>query len=102
MGDHKKGAVNIMIRPFDEEYILKTYIESEIQEASEKTAKEAAKKAAKKATEKVFKEAAEKAEIKAKAIAKKLYYKGNSIEDIADILDISQNDIERWIEDFNS
>lgn len=87
-----------MIRLFDEEYILKTYIESKVQEASEK----AAQKATKKASEKVFKEAAEKAEIKTKAIAKKLYYKGNSIEDIADILDISQNNIERWSEDFNS
>ena len=52
--NREKEVVDIMMTLFDDEYILRTYIASEVKEASEK----AAKKAAKEATEKAAKEAA--------------------------------------------
>ena len=55
---------------FSEEYILKAYVESKEEEASDKTKK---------------------------GIAQKLHKKGNSIEDIADTLDVSVKEVEQWI-----
>ena len=55
--------VNIMMTLFDEEYILKTYIEQEKRDAAEKAVEEAAKQA----TQKVKRETAQK-----------LYQKGTS------------------------
>ncbi|MCI9306316.1 MAG: hypothetical protein HFI28_07545 [Lachnospiraceae bacterium] len=86
-----------MMTLFDDEYILRTYIASEVKEASEKAAKEAAKKAAKEATEKAAKEAAKEAVEKAMSAAKKLYEKGSSVEDIAEVLDIPVEKIKQWL-----
>ena len=55
---------------FSEEYILMAYVKSKEEEASDKTKK---------------------------GIAQKLHKKGNSIEDIADTLDVSVKEVEQWI-----
>jgi len=74
LGEHLSGrekeVVDIMMTLFNEEYILKTYVESREKEASEKT--------------KIW-------------TAQKLYKKGNTIEDIADILDASVKEVEQWL-----
>lgn len=70
LSDREKEVVDIMMTLFNEEYILKTYVESEKREAAEKTKMET---------------------------AQKLYHKGNSIEDIADILDSSVKEVEHWL-----
>ena len=74
LGEHLSGrekeVVDIMMTLFNEEYILKTYVESREKEASEKT--------------KI-------------GTAQKLYKKGNTIEDIADILDASVKEVEQWL-----
>ena len=49
---------------------------------------------AKNIKEKIEKEASEKTKI---GTAQKLYKKGNSIEDIADTLDVSVKEVEQWI-----
>lgn len=74
----EKEVVDIMMTLFDEEYILNTYVESEKQEA----AREAEKRGS------------EKIKI---GTAQKLYKKGNTIEDIADILDTSVSEVEQWL-----
>ena len=61
----EQEVVNIMMTLFDEEYILKTYIEQEKRDAAEKAAEEAAKQA----TQKVKRETAQK-----------LYQKGTSLQ----------------------
>lgn len=68
--EREKEIVDIMMTLFNEEYILKTYVESREKEASEKT--------------KI-------------GTARKLYKKGNTIEDIADILDASVKEVEQWL-----
>ena len=74
LGEHLSGrekeVVDIMMTLFNEEYILKTYVESKEKEASEKT--------------KI-------------GLAQKLYKKGNSVGDIADILDSSVKEVEQWL-----
>jgi len=70
LSGREKEVVDIMMTLFNEEYILKTYVESREKEASEKT--------------KI-------------GTAQKLYKKGNSIEDIADTLDVSVKEVEQWI-----
>ena len=78
----EQEVVNIMMTIFDEEYILKTYIEQEKREAAEK----AAVKAAKQATPKVL-----------KATAKKLYQKGTSVADIADAMSVPEDEVRQWL-----
>ena len=70
LSGREKEVVDIMMTLFNEEYILKTYVESREKEASEKT--------------KI-------------GTAQKLYKKGNTIEDIADILDASVKEVEQWL-----
>lgn len=77
LSNREKEVIDIMMTLFDEEYILKTYIESERREAAE--------------------QAAEQAREKTKVSAQRLYKKGNSVEDIAEILDVSKEDVEQWI-----
>ena len=60
-----------MMTLFDEEYILKTYVEQEKREAAEKTTKEA---------------------------ARKLYQKGTSVADIADILSVTEQEVKQWLD----
>ncbi len=91
--NREKEVVDIMMTLFDDEYSLRTYIASEVKEASEK----AAKKAAKEATEKAAKEAAKEAVEKAMSAAKKLYEKGSSVEDISEVLDIPVEKIKQWL-----
>ena len=91
--NREKEVVDIMMTLFDDEYILRTYIASEVKEASEK----AAKKAAKEATEKAAKEAAKEALEKAMSTAKKLYEKGSSVKDISEVLDIPVEKIKQWL-----
>lgn len=66
----EQEVVDIMMTLFDDEYILKTYIENEKQEAARN---------------------------KAKDTAVKLYKKGNAIEDIAEILEVSITEVEEWL-----
>ena len=70
LSGREKEVVDIMMTLFNEEYILKTYVESKEKEASEKT--------------KI-------------GLAQKLYKKGNSVGDIADILDSSVKEVEQWL-----
>ena len=60
-----------MMTLFDEEYILKTYVEQEKREAAEKTTKEA---------------------------ARKLYQKGTSVADIADVLSVTEQEVRQWLD----
>ena len=70
LSGREKEVVDIMMTLFNEEYILQTYVESREKEASEKT--------------KI-------------GTAQKLYKKGNTIEDIADTLDVSVKEVEQWL-----
>ena len=70
LSEREKEVVDIMMTLFNEEYILQTYVESREKEASEKT--------------KI-------------GTAQKLYKKGNTIEDIADTLDVSVKEVEQWL-----
>ena len=72
--NREQEVVNIMMTLFNDEYILKTYLESEKREASAAGAYQ-----------------------KAKSTALKLYKKGNSVEDIADSLDVSVKEVEEWL-----
>lgn len=67
-----------MMMLFDDDYILRTYIESEKREAAEKAAKKAAEEATQKATQNAVRKA-----------AKNFYKLGNSIPDIAKALEVS-------------
>ena len=78
----EQEVVNIMMTIFDEEYILKTYIEQEKREAAEKAAVKAAKQAAQKAL---------------KETAKKLYQKGTSVADIADAMSMPEDEVKQWL-----
>ena len=67
-----------MMMLFDDDYILKTYIESEKREAAEEAAKKAAQKADRKA-------------------AQNFYKLGISIPDIAKALEVSAQQVEKWL-----
>jgi len=86
LSGREKEVVDIMMTLFNEEYILKTYVESEKQEAARKAAKKAAREGEKRGSTRVKTETAQK-----------LYKKGNTIEDIADILDASVKEVEQWL-----
>ena len=64
-----------MMTLFDEEYILKTYVEQEKREAAEKAAEKATKEA-----------------------ARKLYQKGTSVADIADVLSVTEQEVKQWLD----
>ena len=74
----EQEVVNIMMTLFDEEYILKTYIEQEKRDAAEEAAKQA--------TQKVQRET-----------AKKFYQKGTSVADIADAMSVTEEEIKQWL-----
>lgn len=73
----EQEVVNIMMTLFDEEYILKTYIEQEKRDAAE--------------------EAERKAKEAAKETARKLYQKGTSVADIADAMSLTEEEIKQWL-----
>ena len=75
-----------MMMLFDDDYILRTYIESEKREAAEKAAKKAAEEATQKATQNAVRKA-----------AKNFYKLGNSIPDIAKALEVSVQQVEKWL-----
>ena len=66
-----------MMTLFDEEYILKTYIEQEKRDAAE--------------------EAERKAKEAANETARKLYQKGTSVADIADAMSLTEEEIKQWL-----
>ena len=70
LSGREKEVVDIMMTLFNEEYILKTYVESKEREATERANSET---------------------------AKRMYKRGNSIEEIADILDTPLKVVEQWI-----
>ena len=70
LSGREKEVVDIMMTLFNEEYILKTYVESKEREATERANFET---------------------------AKRMYKRGNSIEEIADILDTPLKVVEQWI-----
>ena len=86
----EKEVVDIMMMLFDDDYILRTYIESEKREAAEKAAKKAAKKAAEEATQKATQNADRKA-------AKNLFKLGIPVSDIAKALEVSVQQVEKWL-----
>ena len=89
----EQEVVNIMMTIFDEEYILKTYIEQEKREAAEEAERKAAEEAERKAKE-AAKQAAQKA---LKETAKKLYQKGTSVADIADAMSMPEDEVRQWL-----
>ena len=72
--NREQEVVNIMMTLFNDEYILKTYVASKEKDAAEAGAYQ-----------------------KAKSTALKLYKKGNSVEDIADSLEVSVKEVEEWL-----
>ena len=66
---------------FDDEYIYRTYVASKEKEAEERAERKAEKRAEK----------------KAKEVTRKLYEKGSSPEDIAEILDVPMEEIKQWL-----
>lgn len=70
LSGREKEVVDIMMTLFNEEYILKTYVESKEREATARANFET---------------------------AKRMYKRGNSIEEIADILDTPLKVVEQWI-----
>lgn len=94
---------------FDDEYIMRLYVEDKVQEAreeAEKELKEAAKKATKEAIEKVAKkaakEAAEEAKRKNREMTKKLSSMGMDVQKIAEVIDVEPSQVEEWIREDQS
>ncbi len=81
--DRGKEVVDIKTMLFDDEYIYRTHIKSERRQAAEKAAKKAAERATKEANKKS---------------ARRLYERGTSIEEIAEILEISADQIQQWVD----
>ena len=89
---------------FDDEYIMRLYVEDKVQEAreeAEKELKEAAKEAAKKAAKKAAKEAAKKAVEEAKRknmeVAQRLFSMGMEVQKISEVIDVEPSQVEEWI-----
>lgn len=81
--DRGKEVVDIKTMLFDDEYIYRTHIKSERRQAAEKAARKAAERATKEANKKS---------------ARRLYERGTSIEEIAEILEISADQIQQWVD----
>ena len=93
---------------FDDEYIMRLYVEDKVQEAREEAekelkeaAKEAAKKAAKEAAEEAEKEATKKAVEEAKRknieVAQRLFSMGMEVQKISEVIDVEPSQVEEWI-----
>lgn len=100
----EKEVVDIMSFLFDDEYIMRLYVEDKVQEAreeAEKELKEAAKKAAKEAAEEAEKEAAKKAVEEAKRknieVAQRLFSMGMEVQKISEVIDVEPSQVEEWI-----
>lgn len=70
--------MDIMTMLFDDEYIYRTHIESEKRQAA--------------------KEATQRAQETNKRSARRLYERGTPIEEIAEILEVSAEQVSRWVE----
>ena len=85
----EKEVVDIMMTLFDDEYIYRTFLASKEKEAEERGDKRGEKRGEKKAEK--------RAEKRAKEATRKLYERGNSPEDIAEILDIRVEEVRLWL-----
>ena len=74
MREREKEVTDIMFDLFDEDYILEMYVKDKQREAAEKASQKAAKK-----------------------VAKGMYEKKISVNDIADILEVSVETVEKWL-----
>lgn len=79
-----------MMALFDEEYIQQAYRNRLIDETTKEVTKEV--------TEAVTKEMTDKAIEKEKKLAKKLYQKGFSLEDIAEVSEVSVEVVKQWFD----
>ena len=82
----EREVVSIMMALFDEEYIQQAYRHRLIDETT------------KEVTEAVKKEMTDKAIEKEKKLAKKLYQKGFSLEDIAEVSEVSVEVVKQWFD----
>ncbi|NBH18715.1 hypothetical protein D3Z55_14955 [Clostridiaceae bacterium] len=86
----EREVVSIMMALFDEEYIQQAYRNRLIDETTKEVTKEV--------TEAVTKEMTDKAIEKEKKLAKKLYQKGFSLEDIAEVSEVSVEVVKQWFD----
>lgn len=86
----EREVVSIMMALFDEEYIQQAYRKRLIDETTKEVTKEV--------TEAVTKEMTDKAIEKEKKLAKKLYQKGFSLEDIAEVSEVSVEVVKQWFD----
>ena len=96
----EKEVVDIMSFLFDDEYIMRLYVEDKVQEAreeAEKELKEAAKKAAKKAAKEAAKKAVEEAKRKNIEVAQMLFSMGMEVQKISEVIDVEPSQVEEWI-----
>ena len=96
----EKEVVDIMSFLFDDEYIMRLYVEDKVQEAreeAEKELKEAAKKAAKKAAKEAAKKAVEEAKRKNIEVAQRLFSMGMEVQKISEVIDVEPSQVEEWI-----
>ena len=94
----EKEVVDIMSILFDDEYIMRLYVEDKVQEARE----EAAKKAAKKASEEAAKKAREEAERKNREMTQRLFSMGMEVQKIAEVIDVESSQVEKWIREVHN
>lgn len=106
----EREVVSIMMALFDEEYIQQAYrnrlidettkeVTKEVtQKVTKEVTKEVTKKVTKEVTEAVTKEMTDKAIEKEKKLAKKLYQKGFSLEDIAEVSEVSVEVVKQWFD----
>lgn len=81
----EKEVVDIMSFLFDDEYIMRLYVEDKVQEAreeAEKELKEAAKKEAKR---------------KNREMTQRLFLMGMEVQKIAEVIDVEPSQVEEWI-----
>ena len=85
---------------FDDEYIMRLYVEDKVQEAreeAEKELKKASKKAAKEAAKKAAKKAVEEAKRKNIEVAQRLFSMGMEVQKISEVIDVEPSQVEEWI-----
>ncbi len=81
----EKEVVDIMSFLFDDEYIMRLYVEDKVQEAREEAEKEAAKKAV------------EEAKRKNIEVAQRLFSMGMEVQKISEVIDVEPSQVEEWI-----
>lgn len=81
----EKEVVDIMSFLFDDEYIMRLYVEDKVQGAREEAEKEAAKKAV------------EEAKRKNIEVAQRLFSMGMEVQKISEIIDVESSQVEEWI-----